>query len=163
MSREDMQKALQKIGSSSAPPEKMGAMCYSVAARPRTLEYVCPVDAAKTVYSSGSEAFGQVATLQGLRGLLTELRSRAKGLSVSLDERKLCTCCSPGLKDEERSAALVLQYDDGKTVRTDGVTAEDLRYLIGFFTDGLSYKTSTDGQSPLKPVEARLKQLLGEN
>lgn len=165
MSREDIQRALQKIGSSVPPPEKMGAMCYDMvdSQAQEGFMYVCPVEGEKTVYSRNSNAFWQAKALDGLRNLVAELRPLANGITVSLDEHGLCIICSPGLSDKERSVALVLQYDDGRTVRTDGVTSEDLRYLIGFFTDGLSYKTSNDGQEPLKPVEARLKQLLGEN
>ena len=80
-----------------------------------------------------------------------------------LPAEKLCAKCSPALLDTERYVTLVLQYPDGRIVRTDQVAPEDLRYLIGFFADGLSYKTFFDGQEPLKPVEGRLKQLLGEN
>ncbi|MBF0595686.1 MAG: hypothetical protein HQL22_12080 [Candidatus Omnitrophica bacterium] len=162
MSREDIQRALKRIESNNPPPQKMGAMCYDMVGPPDNFEYVCPVDGEKTVYSRKSKAFEQATELQGLRGSIEILRPLAKGVSISLDERRLCNKCNPSLSDAERYATLVLQYVDGRTVRTDRATPEDLRYLIGFFSGGLSYKTFTDGQEPLKSVEERLKQLLGE-
>ncbi len=162
MSRADIQRALKKIESNFPPPQKMGAMCYSMLPSPDSFEYVCPVDGEKVFYSQKSQAFEQMSELQSLRGMIESLRASAGEIVVALDEHKLCTKCSPGLMDAERYVTLVLQYPDGRMVRTDRVTSEDLRYLIGFFADGLSYKTFTDGRAPLKPVEGRLKQLLGE-
>ena len=161
MSREEIQKALKRIESSNPPAKKMGAMCYKMGETPENFEYVCPVDGEKTVYSR-AQASKQAVDLQGLRSSIEKLRPFAKGISLSLDESKLCAKCNPALPDAERYVSLVLQYADGRTVRTDRVTPEDLRYLTGFFSGGLSYETFNEGQDPLKPVEGRLKQLLGE-
>ncbi|MBF0595685.1 MAG: hypothetical protein HQL22_12075 [Candidatus Omnitrophica bacterium] len=162
MSREEIQRALKRIETKSAPAQKMGAMCYEMAASPENLEYVCPLDGEKTVYSRKSKAYGQAGGVVELRRLLNDLQVLAKGISFSLDERKLCSKCSPSIGDDDRKVSLIIKYGDGRIVQTDGVSSEDIRYLMGFFSDGLSYKTSNDGQLPLKQVDARLKELLGE-
>ncbi len=162
MSRGDIQRALKKIETNTAPLQKMGAMCYKVAMPAIHLEYICPFDGEKTMYSSESRAYGLVKEAQGIRGLVKELGSLVKGLSFFLDEKKLCSKCFPDLADPDRKMALVVKYADGTFVRTDGISSQDIRYLIGFFSGGLSYKTDNDGQEPLKTVEPRLKELLGE-
>ncbi len=164
MSREDIQRALKRIESSHTPTsQKMGAMCYEpVAPASGYFEYVCPVDGDKTVFSLKSNAFDQATHLQELRGSVERLRPLAKGIALSLDEGRLCAKCHPALPDAERFVSLVLQYADGRTVRTDRVTPEDLKYLTGFFSGGLSYLSQGPDQEPLKPKVARLKELLGE-
>ncbi|MBF0532597.1 MAG: hypothetical protein HQL23_05800 [Candidatus Omnitrophica bacterium] len=163
MSRIDIQNALKKIDSNNPPPPKMGAMCYEPGAVYKHKEYVCPLDGEKTMYATESKAFNTAISAPEIRSLVKELGSLVKGISFSLDEKKLCAKCFPNIVDADRKIALIVQYSDGRTVRTEGVTAQDIRYLIGFFQDGLSYKTNNDGQEPLKEVEPRLKVLLGEN
>ncbi len=162
MSREDVQRALKKIEAGPAPVEKMGAMCYKAAMAPDNMEYICPLDGEKTVFARGAKAYGQAESVVETRRLLKDLGARVRGVSFSLDERTLCSRCSPGLDDKQRQASLILQFADGRVVRTDDVSSQDIRYLEGFFSGGISYKTSNDGELPLKQVDARLRELLGE-
>ena len=162
MSREDIRRALTKIETNTPPPRKMGAMCYDMVGPSDMFEYVCPIDGEKTVYARNAPAFGQATELQSVRELINRLRPLTGRIAVTLDERRLCSRCEPAVTDQERYVSLLLKYPDGEVVRTDRVTTEDIRYLIGFFSAGLSYPTFTDGQEPLKSVEGRLKQLLGE-
>jgi len=162
MSREDIQKALKKIETKTPPAMKMGAMCYIIEYTDKQSAYFCPNDAEKTVYAEKAKAYWIVQDITEMRRLVKEFHSLINAISVSLDEKKLCSKCFPDIPDEERGVSLVIKFADGRVVRTDGVDTNDLRYLIGFFTDGLNYKTSNDGQMPLKSIEPRLKELLGE-
>jgi HAMP domain-containing protein len=161
-SLEDIRRNLDRIRASETPAPTMGAMCYEIALPAEYQEFICPRDGEKTAYAQGSRAYWQVNSLQEIKNLLSELRPLAKDLSFTLDERALCAKCTPGLADQERQAALIIRYAEGREVRTSNITAEDIRYLIGFFKGALTYTTDNDGQTPLKEIEPRLKEILGE-
>lgn len=163
MSRDDIQRALKRIATKSPPPQKMGAMCYEMTVSADYMEYICPLDGEKTVYAKGSQALSQVEDLAEVKRLLEELRLPDGGISISLDERELCSRCFPDLTDADRKVFLVIRYADGRTVRTGRVSPDDIRYLKGFFSGGLSYRSFNESEVPLRSVEGRLKELLGEN
>jgi hypothetical protein len=161
-SRDDIRNALKKIETTAPPEAKMGAMCYKTVMPPEYQEYVCPRDGEKTTFSRESAAYAQVNSLAETKRLIAMLVPLAKDVRFSLDERGLCAACTPGLDDGQRSASLIVRYPDGRTVSTAKVTPDDIRYLIGFFKDGLTYESNNEGIYPLKDKEPRLKELLGE-
>lgn len=162
MSSEEIQKALENLQNTSAPPSKIGAMCYKVSDSPDFLEYTCPIDGEKTTYSLESSSYSKLINRTKLKNLIREVQLLVDDISITLDERKMCSTCFPDLKDNERNIILIIKYTNNRIVRTDNVIPDDLRYLIGFFSNSLSYKTSNGGEEPLKNIENRLRQLLGE-
>ena len=163
MSQEDIKKALQNIERATEESEKMGAMCYDQVAPASELEYICPLDGEKTVYSQGSKASALVIDMVYMRSEIKNAQSLAKDMLISLDERKLCAKCSPGLSDKERSVTLVVQYADGRTIRTERVDSNDIAHLVILLKDGLVFIGLHHGSEPgLDYLEKRLKVLLGE-
>jgi hypothetical protein len=163
MSREDIQRALLNIESSPAPTASEFAMCYEITISPNEfLVYSCPVDGERTTYSAGSSIYFKVKEIPTIRILMKKLQSLGKDLSFSLDERKFCSSCFPHLPDKERLLTLIIKFSDGRIVTTEDVNTADIRFLIGFFTDGLTYNDEGGVKNSLKPVEPRLKELLGE-
>jgi len=164
MSREDIQKALKKIETTAPPTEGTFAMCYEITISDEIpiYTYHCPIDGEKTVYSQKSKAYKTVEDIAQMENLVKELGSLSRDISFSLDEKKLCSKCFPKIPDRERNVSLVINFSDGRVVRTDNVNTNDIRYLIGFFTDGLTYQDENDNPAPLKSVDPRLKELLGE-
>lgn len=163
MSQEDIKKALQNIERATEESEKMGAMCYDQVAPASELEYICPLDGEKTVYSQSSKAYASVIDVVHMRNEIKKTLSLAKDMLISLDERKLCAKCSPGLSDKERSVTLVVQYADGRTIRTERVNSSDIGHLVIYIKDGFTFIESNHGiGSASSPLETRLKVLLGE-
>jgi hypothetical protein len=164
MTRESVRKSLRLIEAKTPPSSRMGAMCYKPVMAPEVLEYVCPLDGEKSVYSNRSEAYGQAYNAIEIRKQADQLdlALKSKGLGAYVLEKRLCCHCMPGVNDRDRYLSLVLVYPDGRSVQTDRIFPDDIRYLMGFFSGGLTYATSNDGEEPLKAVHPRLKQLLGE-
>jgi len=163
MPREDIKKALEKSEPATKESEKVQAMCYMVAPLTSQFEYICPLDGEKTVYSQSSKAYASVIDVVHMRNEIKKTLSLAKDMLISLDERKLCAKCSPGLSDEERSVTLVVQYADGRTIRTERVNSSDIGHLVIYIKDGFTFIESNHGiGSASSPLETRLKVLLGE-
>jgi hypothetical protein len=162
MSRDDVRRVLIKIETGAEPSEKQGAMCYDISMPPAYEEYVCPLDGEKTVYSKGSPAQSYLGPLLETQNLLKVLQSSVKGISFVLDTARLCSTCFPGVDDTQRYILLRVNYPDGRSVESVRIVPDDIRYLIGFFTNGRTYRTDTGGERPLKRLMPRLKELLGE-
>ena len=157
---EDM---LMQIDRKDAPEEKMGAMCYDIAPPSEYLEYICPIDGEKTVYNTlkDSTAYWIAENIVEMRRLIKQLNSETKLAEFELDERRLCHTCFPNISKDELYVSLVTKYPDGKQYSYDNVSTEDLRILIGFFGNKLSYESERDAEYSLKKQTDKIKKLLG--
>ncbi len=160
LSREQLEEQLRKLVSAPPPQNlKSGAMCYRVAAPPRTVEYTCPVCAAKTSYSSGAKLSLERLLVWRLAPMRRAVREIAN-VTASLDERELCRACSPKAPDRPE-VVLVVRHADGSEVRTRGVTQEDLDLLVAFTTGADRVAGRQGSEQPLYKKLPRLRRLLG--
>jgi hypothetical protein len=164
MSREDIQRALKNIETSPAPVADTFAMCYEITTTEgEQVVYTCPVDGKQTIYSSNSPIYSKLRDdIINIWNQMRKLNSLGEDISFTLDEKKLCSKCSPNLPDNERVLAFILKYPDGRIVRTEDVSSGDIRLLLAFFTNSLTYEDENGKETSLKFVEPRLKNLLGE-
>lgn len=161
-SRSQIEDMLKQIETKNAPERKMGAMCYEEVAPPDYQEYICPLDGEKTVYDrKNSETYWTIENIVEMRRLVEQINSVTDLADLKLDGRRLCSKCFPGLKSSERYVSLVTTYPDGREHVYDKISVEDLRILAGFFDKKLFYKTSNDGEEPLKDKAAKIQEMLG--
>ena len=158
LSRQQLQKMLQRIATAKPPAPKMGAMCYAPLPPAQKLEYACPTCGEKTIYTQ-PQAFNLGRELQTSRQLMKELAA-STGTAVALDESAFCRKCQPDSKWP--ALKLVLRFDDGTTRTLERVTDEQVRLLRDFFAGKLSITASNDGELPLKERLGELERLLGE-
>jgi len=160
--RGQLDEMLKLIEAKDAPERKMGAMCYKVAVSPEYQEYVCPIDAEKTIYDTKkADAYWIVKDIVEMRRLLARINAATDLADISLDERRLCHKCMPRLAADQRYVSLVVKYPDKKEYVYEKVTAIDLRILLGFFEKKLTYTTDNDAEIPLKGELGRIKKMLG--
>jgi predicted RNA-binding Zn-ribbon protein involved in translation (DUF1610 family) len=155
LSKDEIRRLLARIEKAHAPKPEMGAMCYSVAAPPDRMEYVCPECGEKTLYAADVSrrwAF----EINHCRRLFNEL---PKGGALTLDESAFCRKCQPD--EHTPSLKLIIRYDDGTTQVVPEVGSGDLYLLTGFLAGRLSHSGFTGGSSALKDSLPRLRQLLG--
>lgn len=162
-SRDKIKGMLKRLERKKAPEEKMGAMCYKVAAPAEYLEYICPLDGEKTVYDrkTGGSAYWVIDQIEELRRLTKQLNLTTNLAKFDLDERRFCHSCFPNLTPEERYVSLVTKYPDGKQFVYDKISPQDLRIMIGFFEQKLSYKDAQDMELSLKKYSGKIKEILG--
>ena len=161
-SRSEIENMLKQIEKKDAPAMKMGAMCYEPVMSAEYEEYVCPLDGEKTVYDQKiANAPVSIRNIVEMRRLVEQINSETNWADLKLDESRLCSKCFPGLKSEDRYVLLVTKYPDGREHVYSKVSTEDLRILVGFFEEKLFYKTSTDGEVPLKDRAAQIREMLG--
>jgi hypothetical protein len=155
MNKAEVKKLLAQIAKAKAPEPKMGATCYVPAPTPGRMEYVCPTCGEKTLH--GAETASRwTYELDACRRLFKELPKRD---TMTLDESSFCRKCRPGTNAP--SLNLVIRYNDRTTNAVSGIASQDLRLLKGLLSGDRSYRTSNDGQSPLKQQLPRLRLLLG--
>lgn len=155
---QEVDKMLSDIERGPTPQSKMGAMCYEMAAPPERVEYVCPTCQERTLYRNiGFD--NTVREIPSCRREFEALKKVAK-VDVALDEKSFCRKCSPDAK--EQKLVLTLKYADGTTRTVSPVTWQDLRILTDFFSGKQTWKTSNDGEEPLKGKIKRLREMLGE-
>ncbi|NLP04483.1 hypothetical protein GX411_00835 [Candidatus Fermentibacteria bacterium] len=156
MSWHEVERLLDRVAKEPAPESVMGAMCYAAMAVPDVSEYVCPVCGEKTLYAS-DETFLVLREIPEARAQFALLQQVSE-LEMRLDETAFCSYC----RSEGAAPRLVLEisYSDGPKVSSE-ITAQDLRYLVGLFGNGLTYSTWNDGLEPLKPHLERIMEILG--
>jgi hypothetical protein len=155
MSKGEVKRLLATIERAQAPEPKMGAMCYRMALPPDRMEYVCPTCGEKTLYEK-EVSWTWMHQLDACRRLFKEL---PKHDTMTLDESSFCRKCRPGTNAP--SLRLVIRYDDRTSNVVSGITSQDLRLLKGLLSGDRSYRTSNEGQVPLKQELPRLRALLG--
>jgi len=172
LTRDQVQRKLQKLEKAREPKTKMGAMCYSMAMPPDRVEYICPDCGTKTLYATTWRADDEktdlpTTTIPYLKSELQQCRAQLKRLSRSagngeaaftLDESSFCKPCG-GAKDPK--LALIVDYASGASVTNAPVSAMDLRILTEFFSGSREHRTSNDGVRPLKGYLKRIEELLG--
>ncbi|MDR0902934.1 MAG: LysM peptidoglycan-binding domain-containing protein [Opitutaceae bacterium] len=169
-SREKLREMLRRIENEPAPEQKMGAMCYAMAVPPDRAEYVCPSCGQKTLYAGTKNNRSPTVhlisrELTAMRRLASEIQKHTN--AVTLLEDEFCSHCRgpvlvPGVSDSP-TARLRVRLDEKTETITRGVTENDLRLLLGFFSGALDWKAFNDGTLPLKASLPRLRRLLGEN
>lgn len=160
--RGQLNEMLKLIEAKDAPEQKMGAMCYKVAVSPEYQEYVCPIDAEKTIYDTKkADSYWIVKDIVEMRRLPARINAATDLADISLDERRLCHKCMPPLTADQRYVSLVVKYPDKREYVYEKVTVTDLRILLGFFEKKLTYTTDNDAEIPLKGELGRIKKMLG--
>lgn len=157
LTKAQLKEMLARIEKSTAPPEKMGAMCYDMAAPPERADYLCPKCGRKTVYVK-SMAIMISQDLVSVRRMLLDVKKIAQ-LDISLDESALCKGCA--LQGADKALNLVITYAGGETYRAKNINPFDMRLLLAFFQGKLTYTESNDAERPLKRHLQRLGYLLG--
>jgi hypothetical protein len=151
---------LQRLATTEAPAVKqMGAMCYEMAALPKTqVTYVCPRDGARVVYSSDEELGRLAKSMQALRNRVKALRER--GLEVTLDESALCPkCARPG---QPAQVDLLVRFaGESEPHRHGGVSGEDLVVLEELLAGKLLHQADGPDPEPLRTFLPQLRNLLG--
>lgn len=156
-SRADIEKKLKKLATTPAPKKlnDIGAMCYEIAAPPKTAEYICPACGAKTLYTDYMAPFVQHDLLQCRAG-----SGRLKGVQATLDESSFCEKCAKEKGNPQ--LCLIIRYsDDNSEHRTCPVYPQDFVLLNEFLSDSLKHHGDYDEESPLKDHIDRIKTLLG--
>jgi len=163
MSEEALRQMLADLRRAPPPEPKMGAMCYDMACPPSRYDYVCPKCGEKTVYAQSEEM--PVGVVWQLSGNLTESRQEAKTLpksphvTIKLDESEYCSHCTPDA--ENPTLAIIVKHKSGRTHRTAGIKAVDIRMLRSFLKGERDYMTHQDFTEPLKKQVSRLENKLG--
>jgi len=164
--RADIQQRLQKLADSKPPAvNKTGAMCYSTAAPPQKVQYICPKCGEKTLYTLAKEnEEGSDWRLNNfIEYELDFCRREAKaikGISLSLDESQFCKKCTPDLKSPK--LAVVVNYEgEKKPHRVEGITRSDLQLIAEFLSGSDVHTDEYDCETPLKKHVKRLSELLG--
>ena len=158
-----LDRLLSRLERAPEPATKMGAMCYDMAGPPDTVNYICPICHAKTVYALGTNStnFGQVwlvaYELATARRLAGQIRTQSPG--IQLDESSLCHRCSPAATN--RTIVLHLTFADGSTRDVAPRTVDDLQILGDFLAGRRESPTRNDGTVALKATLPRLRELLG--
>ena len=154
--KDKVREKLIALANSPLPTEKLlpGAMCYSPVPIPTSVDYICPVDGTKTVYTIDNTYY-VYEYLPRVRNLAKQIR----GIHLELDEREFCKQCSPNI--EKPQLYIVIQYSQTDTVRiqTDGVN--DLLLIQDLLQDKRIHTYANDGQDPLKNSIERIEELLG--
>lgn len=160
----DIGKMLERLQSAAVPKQlSIAAMCYEMAAPAEYIEYICPLDGEKTVFSFNStedaNVYHAVENISLYRSGIEYLNKIApEGMTFSLDETLFCKKHNPDAK--ERFAYIILKYDDGKEVKNP-VHPADFNILQAFFNEKTVYGGNYGEEYPLKDQTARIKELLG--
>ena len=162
-SRAEIEKMLKRVERKDAP-EEYEVLCYAAGppTNPEIVEYVCPLDGEKTVLRDqrGAPGYNAASKIIDMRRLVEDLNSKTTLAKFSLDERRLCHTCFPGMTIHQRFVTLVTKYPDGREVRYDYVVLEDLVILEAFLNKKLSY----GGENrPLKSQIGKIRYMLGIN
>jgi len=162
-SRGEIAEMLRQVEVREAPVAKFGAMCYEMAAPPEYAQYICPVDGEKSAYKwqDDYQTYSFVTEVLEMRRFLSRVNAVTDLASFILDESRMCHICAPHLKNEERGITLLVLYPDGRQHRYEKVRLEDMRILLAFFEEKLSYPSERDSEVPLKGKMDQIKKLLG--
>jgi hypothetical protein len=155
LNKAELRKMLAMIEKAKVPEPKMGAMCYSIAAPPPTMSYVCPLCEEKTLYTD-DVVWKWSFKLDSCRRLFKELPNRE---TMTLDESSFCKKCTPGTNAP--ALKLQIRFDNDSTNTVSNLTDDDLRLLSGFLSGKLDYPTFNAGTGALKDKLPRLRELLG--
>lgn len=155
-SKAEFAKMLDQIETQDAPLEKMGAMCYKMAAPPRHIEYICPTCGEKTIYTEQTYVISKLLPI--CRREMEQIKKIPK-VDATLDESDYCKKCSPDVKSP--TLVLSIKSENGNIHSTPKITPNDLRMLKAFLKGELSYGSDRDTTYPLKKRLERLRQLLG--
>lgn len=137
-SRAEIEKMLKRVEIKEPLKTDSNGLCYYVGplVDPETREYVCPVDGEKTVFKKddreADKGYNATYEIIDMRRMVENLNSITTLAKFSLDERRMCHKCFPGIKNNERFVTLVTKYPDGKEVRYDKLLYEDLYNLKAF-------------------------------
>lgn len=131
-----------------------GAMCYAPRAALPQAEYLCPTCGARTQYGAkwGTFVTDELPIARRAAATIT-------GVSVRLDESRLCAACSP--KATPGLTIELTRAGDTAPRRIEDVSADDLRLLSEFGRDARGHEGHHDFEAPLKDSLPRLEQLLG--
>ena len=157
LTRGELRDRLQKLAE-SAPINieyQPGAMCYKVAAPPNRIEYVCPVDGHKTLYTNSQAIFiyQELFSMRNYVNAITNIR-------VRLDESEFCKVCTPEATDPK--IYLEIRYGKDEPVHRVALnSADDLSPIYQFLNGRQTYGDGYDGETPMKTYLVRLQQLLG--
>jgi len=155
LSRTEIQNLLRNLAKSPVPPinKEPGAMCYKVAAPADRIEYVCPIDGSKTLYTDVA-AYTIDRDLRSVRCIIKGLNNP----SITLDESEFCRKCHP--KMEHPRLALVIKYsDDKKPLRIEGIYTQDAETIRELLSGSLIHQGNYDEQTPLKDYIKRLEDI----
>ena len=156
LSKADLEKKLQALAKRKAPMPKMGAMCYSMAAPPNRVDYVCPTCGEKTLYTN-EVAFAIHWEVAACRREFKNVK-KASELALKLDESSFCSHCAPAAQKHELQ--LVVTYSDG-TTHASTVNHFELQVLGAFLRGEDSFKTDNESEMPLKEHLPLLRKMLG--
>ena len=146
----------------------IGAMCYYPTMPPDKIDYNCPKCGSKTHYENEiSELeindkevkyYDLIESVYDIPNCHRTLKMIRK-LDVSLDESQFCKKCSPDI--EKPKLVLIVNYEEDKQHRIEGVTNEDLILINEFLSGSNIHKSDMDYETPLKDHIKRLSELLG--
>lgn len=155
LSSEDIRSQLKILSMKSIPKdiEIRGAMCYDVAMPPERVEYVCPKDGSKTIYTTEMVEFIEYQ-LPAIRSLAETMPS----VSVTVDESEFCKKCSPNIKIPQVS--MTIHFSD-RTHTVKGISLRDIKIMYAFLSGNDRYKDEYDAETALQDLIPRLEQLLG--
>ena len=157
LSQAEILEMLKRIETTKPPKPTMGAMCYSMAGPPRSVEYICPKCGEKTLYTNNQVLF-IAYDLDSCRREFQFIQ-KSTDLLIKLDESSYCAHCSPDAT--EHSISLSITYNDGTIHKTPSIALKDLELLKAFLKGELAYETFNDGTEPLRNQLPRLEELLG--
>lgn len=154
--KSDIKTKLHILASTPAPKTErtMGAMCYAPIRMPTVVEYICPVDGEKTIYTN-SLVYYVDAVIPQMRYMLSMIH----GIHIELDESEFCRKCNPDI--ENPKVYLTTRIDENTSTKVAIYSATDLTLLQAFLNDRLVYSTGPDGDTPLKDQLKRLEEILG--
>ena len=151
---------LKRLKDTAVPANlSSGAMCYSMAAPPDRVEYVCPICHNKTLYEASKDNYGLPRFISWELTSCRRAVKEIKGMSVELDETSFCKKCKPDAKKHELT--LVVKYGKNETHRVKNVRLDDLKLLVEFTNGKLKHDVGAGGEEPLKNYLTRLHKLLG--
>ncbi len=160
ITREKISKKLANLKAPLKREQIITAMCYAVAAPPKTAEYICPECGYKTQYSydaSESNTGNRYNTITTIAWEIDTCRRYIEMINqteISLDESQFCSHCSPEIN--EPKLVLVIEYPDLK-YRYENIQSADLELILDFLTG----KELDDENQPIYDKKKHLSELLG--
>ncbi|MFH0887084.1 MAG: hypothetical protein V1843_02830 [bacterium] len=153
LSKTAIQQKLADLSKKPAPTElKMGAMCYDMAGPPERVEYTCPIDNTKTLYTQNTDTVSW--DIPAARRLIKTINNPA----FTLDESEFCKKCNPNITAPKLN--LIVKYAGQKPYTMENISPNDLKLINEFLSGQDKHKTSNDAELPLKDYSDRLKVLL---
>ena len=151
---------LAGLKNTKAPPKRevFQAMCYDVAAPPEYVEFICPLDGEKTLYTYNEGSYGAelASKMPQSARRLSEL-AKDKNITFTVDITQFCKKHYPDLK--RREPILIVTYKTGRVVKNP-VALWQLALLESFFKGDKYYDEDSE------PIQNRLPQiaeLLGQD